>query len=160
MKEILADLIPIATLVVAGLIIVRVWMDARESRKLQKKVDEELLAECKRIITEHEQLRMQLAACGVAAMCNTRESAEKERIGRENPYWSASYADVCRAVDREMAWREYAYDLADALAALRDAAMVQPNRTATLDYRLQAAHDALARKFVIEANTAATPEQT
>lgn len=49
--------------------------------------------------------RMRLAACGVAAMCNTRETAQKQRIGRDNPYWSASYEDICKAVDREMKYR-------------------------------------------------------
>lgn len=52
-----------------------------------------------------EQLRMQLAACGVAAMQNTSE-ARTERIGPQSPYWSAAYGDVCAAVDREIALRE------------------------------------------------------
>lgn len=54
---------------------------------------------------EIERLRIQLAACGVAAMQNTEES-KKQRIGRDNPYWSASYGDVCDTVDREMSLRE------------------------------------------------------
>ena len=48
---------------------------------------------------EREQLR--LAACSVAARANTPDSAAG-RINRDHPYWSASYADVCLAVDREM----------------------------------------------------------
>lgn len=52
-----------------------------------------------------EQLRLQLAGCGVAALANTRDSA-KQRIDRDSPYWSASYKDVCDAVDREMVLRE------------------------------------------------------
>lgn len=60
----------------------------------------------KRKEDELETLRLQLAACGVAAMCNTRESAKEQRITKDNPYWSASYQDVCNAVDREMALRE------------------------------------------------------
>jgi hypothetical protein len=55
---------------------------------------------------EIERLRLQLAGCGVAALCNTRESAEKQRITKENPYWSASYGDVCDAVEREMNLRD------------------------------------------------------
>jgi len=55
---------------------------------------------------ELEVERMRLAACGVAAMANTKESAEKVRISDSNPYWSASYYDVCSAIDREMILRE------------------------------------------------------
>lgn len=51
-----------------------------------------------------EKYRMQLAACGVAAMQNTEETT-KERIGPDNEYYSASYKDVCDAVDREMKLR-------------------------------------------------------
>lgn len=53
---------------------------------------------------ELETERMKLAGCGVAAMCNT-ESTAAQRIDRDNPYWSASYGDVCAAVDREMKLR-------------------------------------------------------
>lgn len=58
----------------------------------------------KRLENEAEVLRMQLAACGVAAMQNTEET-KKERITRDNPYWTASYGDVCRAVDAEIKYR-------------------------------------------------------
>lgn len=54
---------------------------------------------------ELERERMRLAGCGVAAMMNTEESI-KERITPDNPYWSASYSDVCNAVDREMKLRQ------------------------------------------------------
>lgn len=54
---------------------------------------------------ELETERMRLAACGVAALGNTKESV-KERINKENPYYSASYADVCRAVDAEIKLRD------------------------------------------------------
>lgn len=53
---------------------------------------------------EIERLRLQLAGCGVAAMQNT-DKTRADRIDRNNPYWSASYGDVCAAVDREMALR-------------------------------------------------------
>ena len=49
-------------------------------------------------------LVMQLAGCGVAALQNTEKSA-RERITKDNPYWCASYQDVCNAVDREMSLR-------------------------------------------------------
>lgn len=65
---------------------------------------------------EIERLQLQLAACGVAAMCNTQASKEEQHIERDNPYWSASYGDVCRAVDREMGLRaivKEAFDLID-----------------------------------------------
>ena len=53
---------------------------------------------------EIETLRIQLAACGVAARQNT-ESTIKDRLTQDSPYWSGSYQDVCNAVDREMIWR-------------------------------------------------------
>lgn len=51
---------------------------------------------------ETEQIR--LAACAAAALGNTAE-AVAQRLTRESPYWSASYGDVCSAVDREMTLR-------------------------------------------------------
>jgi hypothetical protein len=54
---------------------------------------------------EAERLRMQLAGCGVAAMGNTTQEVAK-RLDRSSPYWSASYGDVCAAVDREMRLRD------------------------------------------------------
>ena len=54
---------------------------------------------------ELERERLRLAACGVAAMSNTEDGRAK-RIGKDNPCWSASYGDVCAAVDREMELRE------------------------------------------------------
>lgn len=51
--------------------------------------------------------RMRLAACGVAALQNTDEAREF-RIKSGNEYYSASYHDVCKAVDREMVFRERA----------------------------------------------------
>ena len=67
---------------------------------------------------ELESTRLQLAACGVAASGNTPE-AVKTRVGRDNPCWSASYGDVCAAVDREMLLRG---QLAEAREALRSIA--------------------------------------
>lgn len=50
---------------------------------------------------------MQMAGISTAALMNTREAA-KERIGKDNPYWTQAYQDVCDAVDREMTHREAA----------------------------------------------------
>lgn len=61
--------------------------------------------------------RLRLAACGAAALCNTEDSAKRSRIDSSNPYWSASYGDVCAMVDREMQLRA---DLDLAIAALVD----------------------------------------
>ena len=69
-----------------------------------------------RAVLERE--RMRLVACGVAAMQNTRESA-KQRIPRDNEYWSASYDDVCRTVDKQMDEREHAERAEADLAAAR-----------------------------------------
>ena len=55
-----------------------------------------------------ERHRMQLAAIGVMATCNTRETANFHRIGRDNPYWTPALERVCIAVDREMEERERA----------------------------------------------------
>lgn len=54
---------------------------------------------------EVEQLRVQLAGCGVVAMQNTRSSVALRCVTGEYG-WSASYDDVCQAVDREMELRE------------------------------------------------------
>ena len=53
---------------------------------------------------ELEAERMRLAACGVAAMQDTAATVA-DRITPDNPYWSASYGDVCRQIDALMALR-------------------------------------------------------
>ena len=55
---------------------------------------------------EIEMLRIQLAGCGVAALCNTEKSRAEQTIGKDSPYWSASYGDVLDAVAREMKYRK------------------------------------------------------
>jgi cell division protein FtsB len=75
-------------------------MGMTEEEELYSAIREELTA--LRADIEHERLR--LAACGVAAMSNTQETAAN-RLTPDHPCYSASYADVCRAVDREMALR-------------------------------------------------------
>lgn len=65
---------------------------------------------------ELETERMRLAACGVAAMCNTPESAAKQRLDGGSQYWSASYMDICNAIDREILLRARSEKLAEALS--------------------------------------------
>jgi hypothetical protein len=60
------------------------------------------ISEYKKLEEKNEILRMQLVACGVAALSNTIESIKLNRITKENPYWSGSYELVCDAVDREI----------------------------------------------------------
>jgi hypothetical protein len=78
--------------------------------------DAQYLAE-KLVIAEEslEVERLRLAACGVAALSNTKESAAHNRIGESNPYYSASYSDVCSIVDSEMNLREENARLREAL---------------------------------------------
>lgn len=47
---------------------------------------------------------MQLAGISTACLQNTERSI-KDRIGRDNPYWTVAYGDACVAIDREMALR-------------------------------------------------------
>jgi hypothetical protein len=51
--------------------------------------------------SELSKLQIQLAACGVGAMKNT-ESSKADRLNTGCYGYSESYADVCRAVDREI----------------------------------------------------------
>ena len=69
--------------------------------------------------TLNEQLQVQLAGCGVAALQNTRTSIAEQRIGRDAWGNSASYEEVCNAVDREIEWRERAERAEADLAAAR-----------------------------------------
>lgn len=63
-----------------------------------------LRAEIERLRAELETERIRLAACGVVALSNTPESAEKVR--KMHPeYRSASCDDVARMVDEQMALR-------------------------------------------------------
>jgi len=68
---------------------------------------------------ELERERMRLVACGVVAYANTPEAA-KERRKMHPDYWSASCADVARAVDREMGLRA---EIAELRLALREGRM-------------------------------------
>jgi len=55
---------------------------------------------------EIERLRVQLAGCGVAAMCNTKQSREQQKCVEGAYGWSQSYQDVVNAVGREIDLRE------------------------------------------------------
>jgi hypothetical protein len=88
---------------------------------------------------ELEVERMRLAACGVAALGNTKGTMA-ERITKDNPYWSASYGDVCSAVDREVLYRE-ALD-----RILHELGVPGPGIPAPVDNAYQIAVAALAGK--------------
>ena len=76
----------------------------------------DLLAEVERLREDIEQLRVQLAACGVAAMCNTKQSRGQQKCVVGDYGWSQSYQDVVNAVGREIALRDQ-LQAAQALAA-------------------------------------------
>ena len=65
----------------------------------------------KRLFAEIEKLRVQLAGRGVVAMQNTEKSI-KDRAKDGDYGYSASYSDVCKAVDREIRYREALKDIA------------------------------------------------
>lgn len=85
----------------------RVCCDAlKEPRRegLSERSEMEAGREVAALKAEVEQERVRLAGCGVAAMGNTPDSvAQRAKPGDYG--WSASYGDVCRAVDREMSLR-------------------------------------------------------
>lgn len=90
--------------------------DAELNNSLLKQMQEQVVIIAK-LQEELERERMRLAGCGVAAMSNTPETV-KERITPDNPYYSASYGDVCRAVDREMKLQEEVRVLREALESI------------------------------------------
>lgn len=90
-------------------------------QKIIEKLEADLAAARARVAeleTRNEQLQVQLAGCGVAALQNTRTSIA-ERVGNGVYGYSASYQDVCNAVDREIEWRERAERAESDLAAAR-----------------------------------------
>lgn len=65
---------------------------------------ERQLAEAQSALKDERELhRMQLDAISILSLCNTPESSKKQRIGRDNPYWTVALQDVYAAVDREIA---------------------------------------------------------
>ncbi len=65
-----------------------------------------MLAEVERLGDESERLRVQLAGCGVAAICNTRESMAQQLCRKGDYGYSASYQDVIDCVTREIDLRD------------------------------------------------------
>lgn len=84
--------------------------------KFQKDQVAQLRADLAELRAELENERMRLAACGVAALSNTDKTI-KTRIDKDSPYYSASYQDVCSAVDREMQLRAEIVELRARLKA-------------------------------------------
>jgi hypothetical protein len=80
------------------------------ARAIEAEATAPLLARIAEMEKELETERMRLAACGVVAMANTRESAEKARQMHPD-YMSGSCKDVMRAVDAEMGYRERVAEL-------------------------------------------------
>lgn len=77
------------------------WIDEHAAQEVVDQAQDEINA----LRAEVEKLRLQLSACGVAAMANTVNSAEKMRC--VNPdFKSGSWQAVCEAVDREMGLRD------------------------------------------------------
>lgn len=87
----------------------------REIRALRRDLPA-LLAYISELEEREETRRMTDAGISVAAQCNTRKSAAQQRISSESPYWTQAYADVCVAVDREIALLEERARLLAALA--------------------------------------------
>jgi hypothetical protein len=85
----------------------------------EERVDR-LEAEITRLQGENEQLRVQLAGCGVAAMCNTRRSMEEQRCKKGDYGWSISYGDVLRSVEEQIKLREENERWMDSVKAAHD----------------------------------------
>lgn len=96
----------------------------------------------KELMDENEKLRMQLSACGVAALSNTANSAEKMRC-ISSDYKSASWQSVCDAVDREMALREQCEKLFDALKSITETAQMCDSWSSFPIYDIELAEDTM-----------------
>jgi hypothetical protein len=68
-------------------------------------------------MSQDYETEMQFAAVMTATLQNT-DNTVKDRIPRENPYWTVAYSDVCVAIDREMKHRKTAEKLRAALLGL------------------------------------------
>lgn len=85
-------------------------IDALES--MQRELDE-----------SNELHRMQMAGICVAAMTNGGDLSG--RIGKDNPYWTPVYHDVCDAVDREIKERQRAETAEAALQRVEERLQLQ-----------------------------------
>lgn len=74
------------------------------SATFARQLETELAARDAELAEARERHGIQLAAISTACIQNSETSA-KDRIGRENPYWTVAYGDVCVAIDREMKLR-------------------------------------------------------
>ncbi len=72
--------------------------------------------------SEVEQLRVQLAGCGVVAMCNTREALKQQMPSRDSYGYSQSLQDVYDGALREIQERERADALQAAIIKIIPAA--------------------------------------
>ncbi len=63
--------------------------------------------------------RLRLAACTAAVTYNT-EATREPRLTPDHPFYSATYKDVCDAVDREMALRKELEDVEREYASFRE----------------------------------------
>jgi hypothetical protein len=107
-----------------------------------------LNAEIAKLKDQLETERMRLAACGVAALSNTRVTAMNQGLRRDNPYWSASYEDVRTAVKREMNHRESCEELSKAFERLTKDYDAQKKKISTLEgisEKYKSLHQALAK---------------
>ena len=81
-----------------------------------------LRAENERLRADLEQTRVQLAGCGVIAGCNTENSLREQMPAPGSYGYSASLADVKRAVRREIVLRAAATEALAVLTRLADSA--------------------------------------
>ena len=86
------------------------WIDEHAAQEVVDQAQDEI----NKLRAENEKLRMQLSACGVAALANTVDSAEKMRCINQD-YKSGSWHAVTDAVDREIQHRDQRDLLLDAL---------------------------------------------
>lgn len=116
-----------------------------------KDVQDQLVAELQ---AEVERLQMQLAACGVVAMANTRETATKQRDMHPD-YMSVSCQDVMATVDREMALREERDQLKARIKWLEFQAMLGPGDPAAAKKKIEE-HQAEVIDWFVELYTEMT----
>lgn len=115
----------------------------REIKDAQRQEIDRLQADNIKLRKEVESMRenhiMQLAGISTACIQNTK-STIKDRIPKDNPYWTVAYGDVCVAVDREMRERKRAEE-AELLAHYKDeTATTFMNQVKKLQSELAQAH--------------------